>query len=144
MTSWMWVLAGVAFLVLELVLPVGFYFFLLGCSAVLVGAIVAVGVLPSLNLQMAAFAILAIVFPLVFLSKLKKLFPKKISGDGNDTTGQIVKVQDTILPGATGTGELWGSPWRIKNISAIPFHKGEEVVVISAEGVTLMVTQKGS
>jgi|688.fasta_scaffold278766_2 membrane protein implicated in regulation of membrane protease activity len=140
-SSW-WLLGGIGFLVLELFLPVGFYFFLLGCSAMLVGGVVAIGFLPTLNLQLAAFVVMAILFPFVFAAKLKAIFPRKVDGSGSDMIGQIVTVQDLILPGAIGVGHLWGSPWRIKNIDSSSFDKGHEVVVVSAEGVTLSVKRR--
>jgi membrane protein implicated in regulation of membrane protease activity len=142
MGSSLWLLGGIGFLVLELFVPVGFYFFLLGCSAMLVGGVVAIGFLPTLNLQLGAFVVMAIAFPFIFAAKLKELFPRKIDGSGSDMIGQIVTVQDLILPGAIGVGQLWGSPWRIKNTDSTSIDKGDEVVVVSAEGVTLSVKRR--
>jgi membrane protein implicated in regulation of membrane protease activity len=142
MSGWFWAIAGIALLVLEVCVPVGFFFFLLGGAALLVSAGVFLMILPGLNLQLLAFALLAILFPLGFRAKLKTLFPRKLMSGGGETVGQIVVVKENIAPSSLGSGELWGSPWRVKNVDTEALEAGSQAIVTGSEGITLLVKRK--
>ncbi len=142
MSSVTWFIVGIVFLCSELLVPTGFFLFLLGIAASLVGVITLTGLVPWWQAQLGVFAVLAVLFPFAFAAKLKRMFLGKSHGGSNDTTGKIVVLTESIAPGAIGSGELWGSTWRVKNVDSIEFPTGTEVVVVHAEGVTLQIRRR--
>lgn len=142
MSSVAWFIIGVVLLVSELVFPTGFFLFLLGVAATLVGFFGLTGLVASWEIQTVIFGVLAILLPLVFVGRLRTKFLGNSKNAGGDTTGQIVTVANAIQPGEIGTGELWGSPWRIKNVDTVILMPKSEVIVVNAEGVTLDVRRK--
>jgi membrane protein implicated in regulation of membrane protease activity len=142
MSSLTWFIVGIVFLCSELLVPTGFFLFLLGIAASLVGVVTLSGLVPWWQAQFAIFAVLAVLFPFAFAAKLKRMFLGSSHPGSNDTTGKIVVLSESVAPGAIGSGELWGSTWRVKNVDSIEFATGTEVIVVHAEGVTLQIRRK--
>ena len=141
MSGWFWIAAGLALCIMELVVISGFFLFLLGVSGLLLGLLVLSGLFPTWPIQAAVFSVLAVISWLVFGKRLQgALGVAKSRAD--DTKGKEIRVVEEIAPGQLGSGELWGSPWRIKNIDAEVLPAGSECVVVDTEGVTLRVTRK--
>jgi branched-chain amino acid transport system substrate-binding protein len=69
MTWWIWILAGLGVLLLELVTPGGFYFLFFGASAIAVGVLAATGV-ASDWVQLLVFSVLSVTSLLVFRGPL--------------------------------------------------------------------------
>jgi len=88
------------------------------------------------------FVVFAVGFSFVFASKLRAKLLGKAKSGSNDTIGKTVTVAEPIEPGAVGGGELWGSPWRVKNVDSRPLPAKSEGIVVHAEGVTLHVRNK--
>ncbi len=141
MESWHWFVIGIAALALEIFLVTGFYLFILGMAAILVGAIAFSGLLPLWQHQALLFAVSAVLFWILFAGRLQKLIRR---GEQNvsDVVGQTVKVMETIAPGHRGSGELWGSPWKVENVGDGIISAGAECVVVASEGITLKVKSK--
>ena len=139
MSSWTWFIAGIVLLFSELVLPMGFFLFLLGVAAALVGIATEFGLVAGWQTQAVAFAVLAVVFPFAFAARLKKAFFRKSTEASDDTIGKVVVVAEDIAAGGDGSGELWGSVWRLKNVGSTTLPAGAKAVVVAAHGVTLHV-----
>ena len=138
MNGWMWCVIGLSFMVVELLFPSGFYLFLFGVSGLLVGLLTLLGLVTALEFQLAAFAVLAIFLCIVCATYLKSVFRPR-GGVSNDALGKTVQVGGVLPPGATGNGELWGSPWKIKNVGEGELAAGGEAVVVAVDGLTLQV-----
>jgi len=61
MTWWIWMLSGLALLALEILLPGGIIFLFFGASAMIVGALVALGLGGPLWMQALVFSALSVV-----------------------------------------------------------------------------------
>jgi membrane protein implicated in regulation of membrane protease activity len=125
----------------ELVVPSGFYLFLLGVSGVVVGGVVLVGIVPDFTAQLVLFSVVAVVTCFCLAGKLRR----RLQGGKPMTAeavGRVVKISEVITPGAVGSGELWGSVWRVRNTGPETLDKDAEAIVIGVEGLTLQVKRQ--
>ena len=141
MSWWIWCIIGLGGVALELAAPTGFYLFLLGVAGIVTGAIVATGIIPDWPAQAILFSVLALANCALFAKPLTK-FLRGERKAREDTVGQTVKIAASVAPGAMGSAELWGSPWRVRNVDSRELAAGSECVVVAVEGVTLHVTNK--
>lgn len=142
MSGWTWCLIGLAFILVELAVPSGFYLFLLGVSGILVGLVVLTGIVPGLTAQLVLFSLVAVVACFCLARKLQERI-RGGSSTSTDAVGKAVKVGASfIAPGATGQGELWGSTWTLRNVGQEGLDSSSEAVVIGVEGLTLLVKRR--
>jgi membrane protein implicated in regulation of membrane protease activity len=141
MSGWAWCSIGLALAFVELLVPSGFYLLLLGVSGVAVGLITLAGAASGLTVQLLLFSVLALVACFGFAGKLQH----KLKGRRPmtaDAVGRIVKVTEVIAPGAIGKGELWGAPWRVRNVGTGVLEPDSEAVVVEVEELTLCVKRR--
>lgn len=141
MAPWFWLLVGIGLIACELFFPTGFYLFILGLSGIVVGLLVSAGSLETWMLQALAFCAIAIAMSLVIGEKLRRAFGRKGAEPGQ-LVGQVVRLSSDIQPGHIGSGELWGTTWRLENVDSVVLRIGDEGAVVSAEGITLRVKRK--
>jgi len=141
MSGWMWIVIGIGLCVAELIVVSGFFLFLLGLSAIVLGLLVLTGLLSTWPLQAIVFCAVSVLTWFVFGNRLQSAMGTAKDAVV-DTKGKVIKVGVAIAPGELGSGELWGSTWRLKNVGEEPILSGSECVVVEAEGVTLHVTRK--
>ncbi len=141
MAGWIWLIIGIALCIAEMVVVSGFFLFLLGVSALLLGLLVLSGLLQTWPLQAVVFSVLAIASWILFGSRLKGALSRSNEASSDDTKGKVVQADGAIPPGHVGSGELWGSTWRLKNVGDEVIPSGAECVVVDVEGVTLHVTR---
>jgi membrane protein implicated in regulation of membrane protease activity len=139
----LWMLLGFALLAVEIVTPGLFYFFFFGVGAILVGALVGVGVDASISLQWLLFSIFSVAAVLLFRQKLVALLDSKNinarTGDFDSIVGEVVILTDDLAPNATGKAEGRGSSWTVVNGGAEPLRKGQRCRVYQMEGLTLWI-----
>ena len=138
MQSWFCLVIGVVLMMLELLLPSGFFLLILGGSAVVVGALVGLGLFATWIPQAIVFCVVAVLTWLLLGKKLRNVVTASRSQHGQ-LVGAVVKVTQTISPGGSGTGELWGASWRMLNVDSVQLEGGSEAVVVGSEGITLQV-----
>ena len=143
MPWWLWMLLGFALLAVEIVTPGLFYFFFFGVGAILVGALVGVGVDASISLQWLLFSIFSVATLLLFREKLVALLDTKNinarTGDFDSIVGEVVILTDDLAPNATGKAEGRSSSWTVVNGGSDPLRKGQRCHVYKMEGLTLWV-----
>ena len=143
MPWWLWMLLGFALLAVEMLTPGLFYFFFFGVGAILVGALVGVGVDASVSLQWLLFSIFSVAAVLLFRQKLVALLDSKNinarTGDFDSIVGEVVILTDDLAPNATGKAEGRGSSWTVVNGGSDPLRKGQRCRVYKMEGLTLWV-----
>ena len=140
MVWWIWVLAGFALLVFELVSPGGFYVFFFGCGALAVGLLAALGVAETLWLQGLLFAALSVVSLLCFRRPiLNKMQANAPSGEVDTLVGVSAVAQGEIEPGGRGKVELRGSTWNARNSGETSLGRDQSCLVERVEGLTLWV-----
>lgn len=141
MYSWVWLVAGVLLVVLELLTPAGFFLLILGGSSIVVGLLAAIGVCTTWIPQVIVFCIISVASWLTLGRQLRSRLSEKPLPQGQ-LVGSVVRVAQTIAPGEVGSGELWGTSWRIRNADAAELPEGSEVVVVGSEGITLHVRRR--
>lgn len=142
MEWWIWLVAGFALLVLELFAPSGFYLFIFGTAALLMGLLNLSGVDLSTNLELVIYAIFSI---LLLVAVRKHLVAKLYTGSrdvSDELTGQEVVVKERIVAHGIGTCELRGSSWKARNLSEHTLNAGERALVRSVDGLTLALEKK--
>ena len=141
MSPWVWLVLGIFLVAVELFVPSGFYLFMVGLSCVVVGLLATTGIVSSFAVEAIVFCVVAIGMWVLFGSRLRGLLGRKGRYAGQ-LPGQVVRVSSNLEPGQHGTGELWGTQWRLENIDSATLMAGSEAVVVSAAGVTLHVKRK--
>jgi len=143
MPAWIWLVIGISLVVLELLVPSGFFLFILGLAGVVVGALVAAGIISGWMVEASVFCVAAIGCWLAFGKPLAGIFSRRHStGHQGQVVGSIVKVTAEIQAGSVGTGTLWGTQWRLENIDSNTLAAGSEAVVVASQGITLQVRKK--
>ncbi|MCC6933091.1 MAG: hypothetical protein IT292_07535 [Deltaproteobacteria bacterium] len=140
--SWgIWVVAGFVIAILEVVVPIGFIFCLIGLAAVVTGLVVLSGLLPCMTMQWGLFAILSIVLLLVLKGPLTRYLLLSKKDTGSEITSDRVEIEEDILPGQIGKGKARGTVWNVKNDTDGKLERGKVYPVKGNDGLTLVVTK---
>ena len=139
---WSWMIAGLLFTVLEVIVP-GAAFLWLGVSALVVGVIVFL--IPSLDwrLQVTVFAVLSVVSVIIWRRYLRQHPIESDQPNLNKRGRQYVgKVYILHEPIADGVGHLRidDTRWRIQGAEMAA---GTRVKVTALDGMTLLVEAVG-
>ena len=128
--GWLWLFAGAALMLLELVTP-GFVLFFFGLAAATVGGIrLAVGEAFTLAAQLAAFSALSV----VYLVALRR-FVTRLFADG----GRVGRVPAAIAPALAGRVVIGDAEWTAT--ADAPVAAGAAVKVVSQENLTMKVEE---
>ncbi len=143
MVWWMWVVAGGALLVLEIVTP-GFVLIFFGVAAVIVGLAAGIGLQLPLWGEILAFAVLSVVLLLAFRGPMLRWM-----GTRSRAVPRIDRLEDEtavaledLAPGAVGRAELRGTPWAARNIDDAPLVAGTRCRVAKVDGLTLHLARE--
>jgi membrane protein implicated in regulation of membrane protease activity len=137
MAWWLWVLAGIALLVVEMLTPGGLFALFFGVGALVTGALAAAGAGPIA--QWLAFSALS----LLLLVTLRRTLQEKLAGRPGVAIDALVGEEVVLLAdlpaGGVGTAELRGVPWSTRVASGIPLPAGQRCRVERVDGLTLWV-----
>ena len=142
MAWWLWFVAGVALLGVELFTPGGFFVFFFGIAAIVVGALVGIGLIEADWIEWLAFSLLSIVFLLLFRAPLvARMRMGEGSAVGSERlVGEIATLVEDLEPGGVGKAELRGASWSVRSAAPGPLPRGRRCRVERVEGLTLWVT----
>jgi inner membrane protein len=137
---WLWVVFGIVLLIAEAATPGTFFFLFFGLSAVVVGGLTGLGVIPQPWLQWVLFSGLAIAALAVLRGPLKGKLPVKRSTRPVDSLVDQVAIALTEIP-ADGVGkvELRGTSWNARSANGAVLGPGQRTVVEKVDGLTLWV-----
>ena len=139
--GWLWIYAGSALVLLELVSP-GFVICFFGLSAATVGVLrFAFGEAFSPAWQLAAFSVFSVLYIALLRRCLKRIFvggkvETKTDFD-NDSVGRTGKVTAAINPPLAGRVLLGDAAWTAAADEAIP--TGADVKVVAQSNLTMKV-----
>jgi membrane protein implicated in regulation of membrane protease activity len=137
MVWWLWVLLGIALLVIEMATPGGFFALFFGAGALLVAPLSALGVGPVW--QWLAFPTAS----LVLLAALRRSLVERIGQRPrlpvDEIVGQEVVLLQDLPAGGEAKAELRGASWAARSASGIPLRAGQRCRVERIEGLTLWV-----
>ncbi|RMF22841.1 MAG: NfeD family protein [Cyanobacteria bacterium J083] len=131
--TWLWLIAGAALCLMELIFPTAFVAFMLGVAALLVAIV-------SLFISNSSILVaLWLIFATVLIISSPRLFTphRRRSTLGEDLEGETITA---IAPGKTGRVIYEGNSWQAKcadeNLNIPP---GEKVCIVNKQGNTLIV-----
>lgn len=139
--AWLWIYAGAALMLLELIAP-GFILCFFGLSAATVGVLrFAFGDSFTPTWQLAAFSAFSVLYIVVLRHYLKKVFVggkvETRTDFDNESVGRVGRVTEAIDPPRTGRVLLGDSEWTAT--ADAPIAAGTDVKVISQNNLTMKV-----
>ena len=141
MTWWIWILIGLALLAVEVAIPGGIIMLFFGVSAMIVGALVAIGIGGPLWFQTVLFSVLSIVLLLTLRGPILRRMKATgaAAGEIDSIAGEQALLLGDLAPGAEGKAELRGTSWTVENVGDGPLSAGEKCTVDRVEGLKLYV-----
>lgn len=137
---WMWLLAGIALLVVEMLTPGGFFTLFFGAGALVVGLLGLLGWQPGIPVQGLLFLAVSVASLLFFRKPLMERFQKGIPNKQVDSlVGETAVALEEIPAGGMGKAELRGSSWSARNLGDAPIQHKQRVRVERIDGLTLDV-----
>lgn len=141
MSWWLWAFLGIFLLGGEMVTPGGFYMLFFGIGALLVGALVGLGVIQSAWMSWLLFSGFSIGSLLLLRPPLRRLMATDRGGVSPVDTmgGETAIVLEDIPPDGRGKAECRGSTWNAHNLGTKPLTKGQRSLVDHVDGITLWI-----
>lgn len=141
MTWWLWAFLGLFLLGSEIVTPGGFYMLFFGIGALVVGALVGLGMIQSEWMSWLLFSLFSIASLVILRPPLRRLMTAEREDVSPVDTmgGETAIVLDDLPPGATGKVECRGSTWNAHNVGDKPLLKGQRSRVERVDGITLWI-----
>lgn len=141
MTWWLWAFLGLFLLGSEVVTPGGFYMLFFGIGALVVGALVGLGMIHSEWMSWLLFSVFSVASLVILRPPLRRLMTADRGNVSSVDTmgGETAIVLDDLPPGATGKAECRGSTWNAHNAGDKPLLKGQRSLVDRVDGITLWI-----
>ena len=141
MTWWLWAFLGLFLLGSEVVTPGGFYMLFFGIGALVVGALVGLGMIHSEWMSWLLFSVFSVASLVILRPPLRRLMTADRGNVSSVDTmgGETAIVLDDLPPGATGKAECRGSTWNAHNAGDKPLLKGQRSRVERVDGITLWI-----
>src|SRR6266568_2137153 len=135
MSWWLWVLAGIGLLVVEMLTPGGLFALFFGVGAILVAPLAALDAGPVW--QWLAFTAVSV----VLLATLRRPVQARLFDRERPPVDSLVGAEATLLvdlpEGGEGQAELRGSPWSARAVAGLALRKGQRCTVERIDGLTL-------
>ena len=139
MAWWAWCIGGFVLLAGEIFAPTGFFLFIIGMGALIVGGILALGLELAPSMQLLAYGVITFILMFSIRKPLLGLLKPGTPATASEIEGSEIIVSNDIPPGAEGTGELRGVVWRIRNTGQGIARGGNRYRVDRAEGFLLHI-----
>ena len=137
MAWWIWVLGGLALLVVEVTTPGGFFAVFFGAGAILVGALKGVGWDGPAWAEWLVFTVLSVASLAFFRRPLMRRFSLSSGKRVDRMEGERALVTEDVAPGGVGKAEMRGTSWTARTAGESPLAKGRRCRVERVEGLTL-------
>ena len=140
MTWWSWLILGAVLLGAELfAVDAQFYLVFLGISAALVGLAGLFGIAMPEWAQWTVFAVLSLTFFFTFRKSLYAKIRGGAVGFRDSISGESIRVDADLAPGAEARIDYRGSKWTARNVGAAVIAAGSRARVVKVDGLTLHV-----
>lgn len=137
MDWWMWVLAGIGLLVVELVTPGGLFALFFGVGALVVAPAAVAGLGPTG--QWLLFTAVSLVLLVTLRRRLQDRLVRRPGAPVDSLVGEEVVLLGDVPAGGEGAAELRGTPWRARSVAGAALHTGQRCRVERVEGVLLWI-----
>ena len=139
--AWLWIYAGSAMVLLELIVP-GFVVCFFGLAAATVGVLkFALGDSLTMTGQLAAFSVFTILYIVLFRRALKRVFVgskvETATDFDNESVGRIGRVVAAIEPPLPGRVLIGDAEWSAA--ADMPLAAGADVRVVAQDNLTMKV-----
>jgi membrane protein implicated in regulation of membrane protease activity len=138
MEWWIWVLVGVALLVVEIMTPGGLFALFFGVGALVVAGLAAIGAGPVV--EWITFPVVSVILLLALRRRLQERLATTPQAPIDSLVGQECMLTQDVPAGGEGRAEMRGVPWSARAASGIPLSKGQRCKVERVDGVVLYVT----
>jgi len=138
MPWWLWILAGLALVVIEMATPGGFFALFFAIAALVIGVLVRLGWAGPDWVQWLVFSLLSILGLAVFRRPLMRAL--KLGGPGrvvDAMAGESAVVLEDVPAEGVGKAEMRGSAWSARSSARTPLAKGQRCRVEKVDGLTL-------
>jgi membrane protein implicated in regulation of membrane protease activity len=136
---WLWLLFGLALLILEVQAFGSFYLMFFGVGALLVGFLGLAGVVETDWIEWVLFTALSVSSLALFRARLLKSVAGSTHGKVDSLVGETAVVVEDIPGGGVGKAELRGTVWNAQNGGPAVAPKGARCRVERVEGLTLWI-----
>jgi membrane protein implicated in regulation of membrane protease activity len=137
MAWWVWILVGIALLVVEMVTPGGLFALFFGAGALVTSGLAALGVGPVA--QWIAFTLVSLVLVGTLRKPVQAFLAQRAGPPVENLLGEYAVLLEDIAAGATGRAELRGSPWSARIVTGVSLKAGQRCRVERVEGLTLLL-----
>ena len=141
MTWWLWLLIGIALLLVELLTPGGFWVLFFGIGALATGVLTWAGVAASETVQWMLFSLLSVSTLLTLRKPLLRRFSANPppAGDIDRLAGEMAVALSPIGPNEIGKAELRGTSWSARNVGPMMVAAGQRCRVEHVDGLMLWI-----
>jgi membrane protein implicated in regulation of membrane protease activity len=141
MLWWMWLLLGLGLLVVEIIVPGGFFMVFFGLGAFVVAGLASAGFGGSVLAQGLTFVVVSLASLALFRKKLIERFKpaEHLERSLADVVGGVATASGDMAAGAIGKAEFRGTTWNVRNGGHAPIAKGQRCTVEKVEGLMLWI-----
>ena len=140
MSWWVWLVAGLVLLVVEILTPGSFFVVFFGVGAIVAGLATAAFAIQAAWLQLLLFSVVSLGSMALLRKRLLRAMGAGTPAEGMDTlVGEIAILDGDLAPGSIGKAELRGTAWAARNVDTRGLSKGQRCRVERVEGLTLAV-----
>jgi inner membrane protein len=140
MQWWAWIAVGAVLLGSELAfIDAQFYLVFVGGSALVVGALDFVGLVPADWMQWALFALLAVSSVVIFRRRIYDRMRRKLPDMKQAPVGGTLVAPASLQPGESCRLEYCGSSWNATNGGASLILAGQKARIDRVNGLTLVI-----
>lgn len=145
MDWWLWIIAGLALLAVEMLVPGLIVFLFFGAAAILMGLLERLGLAGPIWFQWVLFSVLSVVSLLTLRGPILRRLHARTAGEPeiDSLVGQVVVLRSDLAPGDPGKAELRGTSWSVVGDQGETLAAGSRCVVESVDGLTLHVRAAG-
>ena len=137
MSWWLWIVFGLALLVVEVTVDAAFWLLFIGIGAVLVGVGGWFGLTGPPVLQWLLFAGLSVALLYAFRERFRALVLQRKGGSVEAVVGEEAVAITAIAPGGSGKASLRGAEWNARNVGAADIPEGARVRVRKVDQLVL-------
>lgn len=139
MQWWIWLVAAVALVIVEVLTPGGFYFVFFGLGAAVAGGAALLGLESLLGQTFLAVGVSAVAVGLFRKPLLAKLQKDPPAAAVDSLVGETAISAGALHPGEYGQAELRGTSWKVRNVAGVSLAAGQRCIVEQVEGLTLYI-----
>jgi membrane protein implicated in regulation of membrane protease activity len=145
MQWWAWIGVGAVLLGSELAfIDAQFYLVFVGGSALVVGFLELMGLVPDEWLQWALFGLLAVLSVVIFRRRIYGLMRRKLPEMKQGPVGETVVLPAQLKPGDSCRVEYCGSTWNAINGGQSLILAGQRARIDRVNGLTLVIHGENS